>query len=74
VLNYAHHKDRKVDGGITPHFLTSALNRSKCFASHPGEITTNDYCVGSWAGPRARINAMKSSKISYPCMSLKSYY
>jgi hypothetical protein len=59
-------------GGITPPFLTSALDGGEWSLScpclfTPGERASGTHRIGGWVGPRAGIAAMEWIKISYPC-------
>jgi hypothetical protein len=62
-------------GGKAPPFLTSAVGGGEWSASRPcyftaGEIAHGTQIIEGWVGPRAGLNAVECSKISFPCSEL----
>jgi hypothetical protein len=58
-------------GGITPQFLTSALNGGKWSDSRscrltPGETATGTRCLGGSVGSRASLDVTENINESYP--------
>jgi hypothetical protein len=61
------------NGGITPLFSTSTLDRGGWSALRPGSLppppenSPYTYFIGGWVGPSAGLYAMEERTISYPC-------
>jgi hypothetical protein len=61
--------------GIAPPFLTSVLDGGEWSASRsgrfiPGEGASGTHWMGGWVGPRAGLDRVKKSKISFSCREL----
>jgi hypothetical protein len=73
VFNKCH--ARKMYGGVEIQlhaFLATELDGGKWTASRPGRFTLGErasgtHCVGGWAGPRPRLDAVASRKNPNPC-------
>jgi hypothetical protein len=55
-------------GGITPSFLTLALDRGEWSASGPGLLTPGEgapctHCIGGWVGIGVALDAVEYRKI-----------
>jgi hypothetical protein len=51
-------------GGITPQFLTSALDEGEWLVSRPGRFTPGEtapgtHWIGGWVGPRAGLDRVE---------------
>jgi hypothetical protein len=73
LINYAPlHEDVWLSGGITPPFLTSALDGGVRSASRfcrftQGETAPGTDCTGGGVGPRAGIHVTEKRNFSCPC-------
>jgi hypothetical protein len=61
------HEDIWASGGITPPFLTSALDGGELSGSCPnsfthGETIADTHWIGRWVGPRAGLDAVEIRK------------
>jgi hypothetical protein len=66
------HDDIWGSGGITPPFLTSALEGGEWSASRPcqftlGERAPGTHWEGDWMGPRTGLDAVEKRKTFCPC-------